>query len=300
MAGASFSLDELRTSNTVDQGNLNVISASDSVILAYRRYAPGLPRAIVLFYHGGGAYSGAGYQFLGNGLCLEFDTAVYLPDIRGHGGSGGPRGDAPSPEQVWDDITTFIKMIRVEYPHIPLFIGGHSSGAGQVLNYVSQPNHEPVDGYLFLSPQLGPQAQIDRPNLAAPFARVDSSAYAAYFMSGGKEHGHDHAVKFNYPAESLVADPGLVASITIIMSLALTPSSPRQQFASLNCPFGLWIGTEDELFLPDKVLAYGDLVAKPFRERSEVMSIPNVKHLSILVNAQEIIGRWISSRTSVQ
>ena len=237
------------------------LTASDDVALAYRRYAPIDPRAVLLFYHGGGAHSGAGYQFLGHGLQTEYDIAVYMPDIRGHGASGGPRGDAPGPRQVWDDITTFIKHVRAVHPQLPLFLGGHSSGAALALNYASQADHEPVAGYVFLSPQLGSRAHIDRPALAAPFATVDGSAFAAHAMSGGATHGHDYAVKFNYPAEALAADPGLVAAITVNMSNALMPAAPDRQFAALDRPFGLWIGAEDELFLPDKVLAFADLAA---------------------------------------
>jgi acylglycerol lipase len=245
-----------------------------------------------LFYHGGGAHSGAGYQFLGDGLQKEFDIAVYMPDIRGHGASGGPRGDASSPKQVWADITTFIKHIRVDYPQLPLFLGGHSSGAGLMLNYINQPDHEPANGYVFLSPQLGMQANVDRPALSAPFAMVDAVTFSAYFMSGGKEHGHDYAVKFNYPAEVLKADPGLVASITVNMSVALVPSAPQDQFKALDRPFGLWIGEDDELFLPNKVLAFADL-STSVRADSEAKNIPDAKHLSVLINAHKTIGPWI-------
>ena len=77
------------------------------------------------------------------------------------------------------------------------------------------------------------------------------------------------------------------------MSVALTPSAPREQFAALDRPFGLWIGSEDELFLPDKVLAFGDLAAA-VRADSEADSIPGGRHLSVLVTAHETIGPWIA------
>jgi alpha-beta hydrolase superfamily lysophospholipase len=176
MTAASFSFQELREASQVVLPKLQALTASDGVTLAYRRYVPTLPRAALLFYHGGGAHSGVGYQYLGHGLQTQFDTVVYMPDIRGHGASGGPRGDAPSPKQVWTDITTFIQHMRAEFPHLPLFLGGHSSGAGLALNYTSQPDHEAVNGYVFLSPQLGVQAQTERPALAAPFATVDVPA----------------------------------------------------------------------------------------------------------------------------
>lgn len=290
---ASFSLRELREASKVNLAAPQSLQASDGITLSYWCYAPASPRAAVLFYHGGGEHSGGGYQYIGNGLQTQFDTVVYTPDIRGHGASGGPRGDAPSPKQVWEDITTCIKQIRADYPHLPLFLGGHSSGAGVTLNYASQADREPVSGYVFLSPQLGVQAQTGRPSLAAPFARVDASAFVAYAMSGGTSHGHDYAVQFNYPAELLAADPGLVAAITVNMSVALIPSAPREQFATLDRPFGLWIGSEDELFLPDKVLAFADL-AVSVQADSQVSTIPGAKHLSVLLRAHETIGLWIT------
>ena len=293
MSDESFSMQELRNAAKVKLPGVEPLPASDGVMLAYRRYAPALPRAALLFYHGGGAHSGASYQYIGNGLQEKYATVVYMPDIRGHGASGGTRGDTPSPQQVWRDISTFIKHIQGEFPKLPLFVGGHSSGAGLILNYASQPDREPVVGYVFLSPQLGMQAKADRPGLASPFATVDGAAFAAYGMSGGKTHGHDYAVRFNYPAEVLASDPGLVAAITVGMSVALVPSAPDRQFAALDRPFGLWIGEEDELFVPEKVLAFADLASR-VRADSVAKGIPGAKHLSVLVNAHETIGPWIT------
>jgi len=172
MSETSFSFRELSEAGKVTLATPQSLQATDGIRLSYRRYTPTAPRAAVLFYHGGGAHSGAGYQHIGNGLQTKFDTVVYTSDIRGHGISEGPRGDAPNPKQVWEDITSCIKQIRADYLHLPLFLGGHSSGAGLALNYASQADHEPVIGYIFLSPQLGFRAQTDRPAQSAPFAKV--------------------------------------------------------------------------------------------------------------------------------
>ena len=292
MAEASFSFDDLQSANTVELPDPETLTASDGVTLSYRRYMPIAPRAVVLFYHGGGAHSGAGYQFLGSGLQNEFEVAVYMPDIRGHGASEGPSGDTPNPKQVWKDITTFIKHIHAEFPELPLFLGGHSSGAGLVLNYASQPDHESVDNYIFLSPEFGFRAKTARPTLAAPFATVNTLPFIINAMSGGLLIGHSRAVRFNYPAELLASDKGLVSSYTVNMANAMTPYAPHQQFAKIDRAFGLWIGAEDELILPSKVLAFADL-AVSVRAASEVASIADAKHLSILVNAHATSGPWI-------
>jgi acylglycerol lipase len=297
MSEPSFSFQELREAKKVDLPGPETVAARDGVELSYRRYLPASPQAALLFYHGGGAHNAAGYQYLGSGLETEYHTAVYLPDIRGHGLSGGPRGDAPSPQQVWADVTTLIERIRAEFPRLPLFLGGHSSGVGLTLNYVSQPGHEPVDGYVFLSPQLGIHSETERPSRSAPFALVDIPAFVANARSGGLTHGHEYAVRFNYPASLLASDPGLVGAITVNMSNALTPPAPHGQFANLNRPFGLWIGSEDELFDPEKVLAFAYL-APSVRADSQAGSLLGEKHLSVLVKAHETIGPWITERVN--
>jgi len=293
MSKAPFSFDELQSENTVELPDPETLTASDGVTLSYRRYTPIAPRAVVLFYHGGGAHSGAGYQFLGSGLQNEFNLAIFMPDIRGHGASEGPRGDTPSPRQVWKDITTFIKHIHAEFPQLPLFLGGHSSGAGLILNYASQPNHEAIDNYIFLSPEFGFRSKTARPSLATSFAKVNTLPFIINAMSGGLLSGHSRAVRFNYPAEMLASDKGLVSSYTVNMANAITPYAPHRQFSKIDRAFGLWIGADDELISPDRVMAFADL-AVLVRAASEVGSISKAKHLSILVNAHAMIGPWIA------
>jgi hypothetical protein len=77
------------------------------------------------------------------------------------------------------------------------------------------------------------------------------------------------------------------------MANAVTPSAPQEQFKKLDRPFGLWIGADDELLLPSMVLAFADL-ATNVRASSETGSIPNVNHLSVLLEAHEKVGDWIS------
>lgn len=295
MTTPSFSFTEVQSTPTFDLPAPETLTASDGVTLAYRKYIPQDPCAVLLFYHGGGAHNGAGYPPLAKNLQTQYNVAVYTPDLRGHGASGGARGDAPSAKQVWADISTFIKHIRTEYPTLPLILGGHSSGGGLVLNYASQPDREAVDRYLFISPELGFRSNTARPN-RVDFAKATLFPFIANAMSGGMLFGHSHAVHFNYPKELLAADKGMVASYSVNMANAVTPSAPQEQYKKLDCPFGLWIGAEDELLLPSMVLAFADLATK-VRASSETGSISNANHLSVLINAHETVGAWIVRQT---
>ena len=118
-----FSYEELLSAEKASIPSLQYLKANDKTKLAYREYVPKQITAVLLFYHGGGAHGGAdsGYEHIGNGLSNRFNIAVFTPDIRGHGDSGGERGDTPSTEQVFDDVGVFIRHIRMKYPGKALF-----------------------------------------------------------------------------------------------------------------------------------------------------------------------------------
>ncbi len=295
---APFSMQELTEAGSGDVAPVQEFGASDGVALAYRAYLPEHPIAAVVFYHGGGAHSGAGYAHLAAGLRDGTQIAVYTPDIRGHGESEGDRGDAPSTEQLFRDVVSFVDFARAAHPDLPLFVGGHSSGAGLALNYATWSGHEPVDGYLFLSPQLGFRSKTERSKTQAgetPFAEARITPFIIHAMTGRLLMGHNKAVRFHYPPEALQADPRIVTANTVNLANALTPQSPQRQFARFSDPFGLWIGANDEIFDPEKVIEFGHSATQS-RTNSTSTIIPNQTHLGILVTAHEFIGPWLEQQ----
>ena len=108
--------------------------------------------------------------------------------------------------------------------------------------------------------------------------------------------GSPRAVVFNYPPEVLEADPGMVGWNTVNLANGITPQAPDEQFASIDRPFGLWIGKSDELFVPEKVVAFGALAE---RARAESVSavVPGETHLGILVDAADFMGPWLVERS---
>ncbi|MFT6909967.1 MAG: acylglycerol lipase, partial [Oleiphilaceae bacterium] len=81
-----FSLVEIQNADIKPIPPLKYVQATDDIALAYRAYLPQQAKAILIFYHGAGAHSGLTYNHIGDGLREGFDIAVYMPDIRGHGG----------------------------------------------------------------------------------------------------------------------------------------------------------------------------------------------------------------------
>ncbi len=289
--GDSFSLKELDLAPEVFVPPLQFIEASDNTKLAYREYIPEKIEAVLIFYHGGGAYSKAGYQFIGDGLSKRFNILVVTPDIRGHGDSGGARGDTPNVEQVFDDIGLFITYMKERYPQKKLLLGGHSSGGGLILNYSSYKKRVETDGYIFLSPQLGFRSNTELKNNPNSFTTVKKDLFVSNAMSG--TDGNSKAVFFNYSEEILQTTKN-IAAITVNMANAITPSAPSKQIKKLDIPTAVWIGEEDELFNVNKVVS---LFTKHNPETYTKILIGE-KHLSILVNAADFMGQWIQETAS--
>ncbi len=292
-----FSFSEILSPTTEEDKHVLVKKrASDGVEISIRIYEPSTPSATptsLLFYHGGGAYSGGGYQHLAKGLSEQYGITVYLPDIRGHGLSGGARGDAPSKEQVWRDIDTALDFVANRQEAGKIYLGGHSSGGGLVVNYATEKNNPKVDtldGYVLVAPELGYLSGTARPD-RNDFAKVNILAFIANGIFGVL--GHNKAVQFAYPDELLEADKGLVSFNTVNMANAITPEAPKEQLESMTAegakPVGLWVGADDELFAAEKV---ADFVPTSSQNVGEVL--PGKNHLGILVSIYEQIGPWIS------
>ncbi len=285
----SFSFEELRLAPKISLPPLQFIKANDNTKLAFREYIPEEIEAVLIFYHGGGAYSNAGYQLIGDGLSKRFKILVVTPDIRGHGDSDGDRGDAPNVEQVFDDIGLFIAYIKEKYPEKMLFIGGHSSGGGLILNYSSYKKREETNGYLFLSPQLGFRSKTELENNQNPFTTVKTDLFVQNAIYGTE--GNSKAVFFNYSEEILQTTKN-IAAITVNMANAITPSAPVKQIKGLHLPTAVWIGEKDELFDVNKVV----LLFTKYNPGLYVKIIEGEKHISILVNAADHLGPWIKEQ----
>lgn len=115
--------------------NPNSIRASrDGVDLYLRQWTPSNePKGVVCLLHGLGEHCGR-YNHVADALKTE-NFVVIAMDLRGHGKSLGRRGDIPSYEAILDDIDLLLEEARTRYPHLPLFLYGHSMGGNLALNY---------------------------------------------------------------------------------------------------------------------------------------------------------------------
>lgn len=111
-------------------------SAHDGLRLFYRRWDAGSPRAVCLLVHGLAEHSGR-YRNLAARLTTH-GWSVWSMDHRGHGRSGGKRGDCRSFREFVDDLHLLKTRIAETLPGLPLLLIGHSLGGLIALTYAAE------------------------------------------------------------------------------------------------------------------------------------------------------------------
>lgn len=239
----------------------------------------GAARGVLVFFHGGGG-SGRAYGGLADRVRRSGPIAVLTPDLRGHGASGGPRGFAATPQTLWSDVDAVIDWARAAYPSARLFVGGHSSGGGLVVNWAGAGSARLPDvaGIVLAAPMLSA-----RPN---GFAKANSWAFMAYLASGRRLMTRAEAVRFDYP-EDRAAAHDLVRAYSPGMSLAVTPRRAREILRDLAAPVLIVAAASDELFDMSELRAAAE---------GRAFEVVGGTHLSCLRAAASPISGFILDR----
>jgi len=277
---SSFSFAEIQGRDDNFQFESHKIESYDKTEIQYYQFKTTTdPVAKLIFIHGGGVHSKLGNLQLAQTLREDFSIETTLIDLRGHGLSGGKRGDSPKVSSIYRDINEIIRLVKKD-SNLPIYLGGHSSGGGLVLNYSRWKKSEQIEGYIFVSPEFGYKSGTERED-RIPFAEVKIWKFVLNGMSCGLLMQHSDVVHFNYPQKVLGRNPLIVTSISVNMSKALTPDNPVKQFQNISKPIAIFVGENDELFVPEKVTKYALLPIKK-DERTITKIISDQNHLSIL------------------
>lgn len=277
----------------------NFLTSDDHIKLAYYRFTPEQPDALIIFYHGAGIWSNNLYQYLAQELS-DNNIGVYLFDIRGHGNSQGDRGDAPTAQQIFSDISSAINFVSQQHKNIPIFLAGHSAGAGLILNYNNQPKHKKIAGYILLAPLLGSNQHNVAYDHSDPEKRFIKKLrlfpLIVNAMSNGWFCAHTPALFFNYPECEKKKDSHILDYYTSAMAQAVTPpDSPQKTFSTINVPCCVLIGEQDEQFIPEKTMECKSYMPQSAQLQSIFYIIPETTHLAVVLRASDIIPEWIRS-----
>jgi alpha-beta hydrolase superfamily lysophospholipase len=245
-----------------------------------------------VFYHGSGASSRLGYLAMAQELDEHYDIATYLVDMRGHGASGGPRGDAPSIAQMYADTATAVGFVHTAEAGVPEYVGGHSAGAGLVLNSVSRIDAD-VSGYVFVAPDFGLHSGTEAQSDASNFATICQGPLIVNAVTGGLVDAHTYAVGFAYTKQQVAS--GLVPRYTTTMARAQDADGSASILAGIRKPIGVWIGSKDEVFDANAVLVY----ARAHTDgRAHTALVPGATHLGVLDDVAAPLGSWIDAEAA--
>ncbi len=288
-----FSFKEIDAVEEFDLTLPLFLKVSGGIELAYYKFADSSSKKIVILYAGAGLYGNKTYQWVAKNLHEKYGIGCYIFDVRGHGNSQGPRGDAPSIERVWLDVAQAVKFVKKEHNDSKLYLVGHSSGASLIINYAAHTKHTMEDGYIFLAPYLGAKADVAKKPIA-PYESFVKKARTWVYVLGmlfpKTFVGHWNALFFNYSAELLAVDPLIVPCYTYIMSSATAPYAIDDLLQKIDKPVGFFIGAKDEQFVPEKVIAYADLISTPVKTKI----VEEAAHLSILLKAPQLIADYLT------
>jgi alpha-beta hydrolase superfamily lysophospholipase len=127
--------------------------ADNGVRLHYLHWSsgPSPPWAVVIFLHGIASHAG---WFAETAAHLnEHGVAVYGPDRRGSGRSGGPRGPLARYERALDDVEQVVRLVASDHRGTPVFLAASSWAAKLAVVYAAQ-RPAPLSGLLLLGPGL--------------------------------------------------------------------------------------------------------------------------------------------------
>mgnify|MGYP000173613798 CR=1 FL=1 len=268
----------------------------DGTTLAAQYYA-GESQQIVLMLHGVTGNSRLFNEPAGM-IRDATDASVYALDLRGHGNSGGDRGNVDYIGQYEDDLADTITALRELHPDHELIVLGYSMGGAIALRHAAQ-NNETVDGYVLLAPNLGQDAPTANTG-EAPESNPDEEPFfqihipriigiAMYEQMGIRAFNSLPTMYFNLP------EP-FVNSYSYNAMMNSTPDDYVAAFAAIDVPLLVIVGSNDETMQAD---AFPDMLDEVAPD-GELHIVAGENHGSVRYSTVfiEAVQNWMLSTSS--
>jgi len=260
----------------------NLFTTSDGETLFLRRWNPGFIEPekkdiAILIFHGFTAYSGP-YDMAGIPISKGGYTVFGL-DYRGHGLSGGNRGDSPGKNRWIDDLSEAIKHVK-SLGFSQVVVLGHSLGVAAAMCAANAVPND-IAGLVLLSGAYEGRKGVTKPITFLQKIKLLASAVfrpsyrAVEYNRDGMTGSDDTLFNFRYT-------PRFVMMLDV-KKLRL-PSN-------LNIPVLVGAGENDELFEVDKVKDLYNLVPG---NKKEFLIMKNTTHAKIPVESWEQIVEWLN------
>ncbi|KAJ4841188.1 hypothetical protein Tsubulata_040548 [Turnera subulata] len=191
---------------------------------------------------------------------------VYAMDWIGHGGSDGLHGYVPSLDHVVADTGAFLEKIKLEYPELPCFLFGHSTGGAVVLKAATYPHIEGMlEGIILTSPALCVKPAHPLVGAVAP---IFSVVVPKFQFKGANKRGipvsrDPAAIIAKYSDPLVYTGPIRVRTGHEILRIS---SYLLRNFGSVTIPFFVLHGTADKVTDPLASRDLYDVAASKFKD----------------------------------
>jgi acylglycerol lipase len=261
-------------------GPHHLITTTDGETLFLRRWDPDTltPEKkdfAVLILHGITAHSGA-YDMGGKPLSAGGYTTFGL-DYRGHGMSGGNRGDSPGFERWVADFTETVSFIRaLGFPKVVLL--GHSLGVASAMCTANTIPKE-LAGVILLSGAYEGKIKSPPPSFIEMSRLISSAVFrpshqAVEYYREGMTVTDDQLFNFRYTVRFL--------TMLDVKKLRIDDAVDAQILVGT--------GDQDELFEVDKVREFYNLIPG---DKKEFFVMANTTHAKIPIESWQQIVTWL-------
>ena len=267
---------------------LKAFVARDGKQLPYRLY-PAQSNKTIILLHGSGWHS---QYFL---PLAEFITSaglakVYTPDLRGHGRSPERRGDIDYIDQLEDDLSDFVAMVRRDNPDSMIIMGGHSSGGGLAIRFAGSKYGRQADAYMLLSPWLRYDAPTVRPDGGGWALPHTGRIIGLTMLNNVGIHRFNHLVVIDFDMPKNLRDGTETLSYSYRLNTGYAPRDYKKDLRAITQPLLVVAGTSDEVFFADQFKPLISQFAK-----AKVSLVPDVTHMGVVVNpaVRPAIKKWL-------
>lgn len=154
---ADARFDALRGEPVAGAGAFGFFKTNDDVRLFYEYWIPQGAKKIIVCLHGMTGH-GRHFAILADAL-RGHGVGVVALDCRGHGLSGGRRGDWPSYTRIVDDTRGFLEFIGQRYQGARLYLLGESMG-GAIAAHLAAGHPAGLHGLIMFGPAFRPTYKL--------------------------------------------------------------------------------------------------------------------------------------------
>ena len=262
-------------------GPHHLITTADGQTLFLRRWNPdsvqvGKEHVAVLIFHGITAYSGP-YEMAGKPFSENGYTSFGL-DYRGHGLSGGNRGDSPGKDRWIEDLGEAVRYIK-GLGFSEVVIVGHSLGVASAICAANLVPEE-ISGLVLLSGAYEGKKGV---------AREPSFLEKARFFSGALLRPSYQIYEYYREGMTVTQDSLFNLHYTPRFLMMLDVKELKLP-TDMNVPVLVGVGDSDELFAVEKVREFYDMIPGG---QKEFMVMPNTTHAVIPLESWMMVVDWL-------